>query len=166
MASYQAFNSVLDEFIDELINTFPEERQIKVYQNQYNLLKKSNNRAVCEGFMKTIQPYINDIQNKNENIIKNSEIEFLEKLNINKWWNKDLSNNTKEAIWQYLQTLTMLGTTITSIPADILSSIEGVAEQCASQMDGNNGGQPNLGSLFQGIQSIMGNMMDPNKNNK
>ena len=163
MASYQAFNSVLDEFLEELIKTFPEEKQIKVYQNQYILLKKSNNRAVCEGFIKTIQPYINDIQNKNESIVMNNDIEFLQKLNINKWWNSDLSDNTKDAIWQYLQTLTMLGTTITSIPQDILASIEGVAEQCANQMDGNSGGQPNLGSLFQGIQSIMGSMMDPNK---
>jgi len=163
MASYQAFNSVLDEFLEELMNTFPEEKQIKVYHNQYLLLKKTNSRAVCEGFMTTIQPYINDIQSKNEKIMTNSDIEFLQKLNIHKWWNTTLSDNTKDCIWQYLQTLTMLGTTITSIPANILSSIEGVAEQCASQMEGNSNGQPNLGSLFQGIQSIMGSMMDPEK---
>ena len=44
-------------------------------------------------------------------------------VNLEKHWGS-ASENTKNAIWQYIQTLYMLGTTISSIPEDTLSMIE------------------------------------------
>jgi len=157
MASYQAFNGIMQEFLDELIETFPEEKALKVENIKFQTLKKSNPRKVVEGFMSAVSKYTENIMKKDEMIMKNADIDFLNKINISKWWNDDLSNNTKDAIWQYLNTLIMLGTTITSIPQDMLKQIENVAEQCASQM-GNTESIPNMGSLFAGLQSIMGNM--------
>ena len=156
MTSYQAFNSMMQEFIEELIETFPEEKSLKVQYNAFLTLKKTNSKKVVEGFMANINPYVEAINQKDENVFK-QDIEFLKKINISKWWTDDLSENTKSAIWQYLSTLVMLGTTITSIPADILKSIEGIAENCANQMDSSNG-TPDLSSLFSGIQSMMGNL--------
>lgn len=159
MASYQAFNSMMEEFINELITTFPEEKSLKIELTKFNALRKANSKKVVEGFMHAIGPHQNDIQQKNENIMTKNGIEFLNKINIKKWWTKDLSNNTKEAIWSYLNTLIMLGTTITSIPPEMLKSIESVAEQCASTMDSDSGsGLPNMGALFSGLQSMMGNI--------
>lgn len=159
MASHQAFNSMMEEFLNELIETFPEEKSLKVQQNAFQTLKKSNSKKVVQVFMNSIAEYSNYITNKDEKVF-DLDIEFLKKINIKKLWTKELSQNTKDAIWQYLQTLVMLGTTITSIPSDILQSIEGVAEQCANQMDSDNG-VPDMGSLFSGLQNIMQGM---NKN--
>ena len=50
-----------------------------------------------------------------------------------------MSENTKDVTWQYLQPLYMLGTTITSIPADTLSMIEGIAKDCADKMQTGDG---------------------------
>lgn len=158
MASYQAFNSMMEEFLSELAETFPEEKALKLEITKFHTLRKANSKKIVEGFMSAISPYQNDIQSKNEEIMHRDDIEFLKKMNIKKWWNKDLSTNTKDAIWSYLQTLIMLGTTITSIPSDMLKTIESVAEQCASSMDSNSNGAPNMGSLFSGLQSMMGNM--------
>ena len=126
MASYQAFNSMMEEFLNELLQTFPEEKALKVEIAKFETLRKANSKKVVEGFMHAIGPYQNDIQNKNEKLMTENNIDFLKKMNIKKWWTKDLSNNTKDAIWSYLQTLIMLGTTITSIPADMLKTIETV----------------------------------------
>ena len=164
MASYQAFNSMMEEFINELIETLPEEKALKIESTKFQTLRKANSKKVVEGFMNAIGPYQNDIQNKNEKLMTGNDIEFLNKLNIKKWWTKDLSNNTKDAIWSYLQTLVMLGTTITSIPADMLKTIESVAEQCASSMDGDSSGVPNMGALFSGLQSMMGNIGNDDTN--
>lgn len=161
MASYQAFNSMMDEFLNELIQTFPEEKSLKVQYNAYLTLKKANPRKVVEGFMQNVTAYSDRISKKDESIFT-EDIEFLKKINITKWWNNDLSQNTKDAIWQYLNTLLMLGTTITSIPADMLKSIEGMAEGIAGQM-GDSNGTPNMGSLFSGIQNILGNMNENQK---
>ena len=167
MASYQAFNSMMEEFLNELIQTFPEEKSLKIEVTKFQTLRKANSKKVVEGFMNAIGPYQTDIQNKNECIMQRTDIEFLNKMNIKKWWSKELSNNTKDAIWSYLQTLIMLGTTITSIPSDMLKTIESVAEQCASSMDGDSSGAPNMGALFSGLQSMMGNLgnNDTNKLN-
>ncbi|NBQ48846.1 MAG: hypothetical protein EBU33_10415, partial [Sphingobacteriia bacterium] len=51
----------------------------------------------------------------------------VEELPLSKYWNDELTEGTKSAIWQYLQTLNILGMTITSIPSDMLSMVEGVA---------------------------------------
>ena len=53
---------------------------------------------------------------------------------IPRLWTDELSETTKGAIWQYLQTLYILGTTISSLPADTLNMIESVAQKCASQL--------------------------------
>ena len=164
MASYQAFNSMMEEFLNELVQTFPEEKSLKVEVTKFQTLRKANSKKVVEGFMNAICPYQNDIQQKNEKLMTDNNIDFLKKMNIQKWWTNDLSSNTKDAIWSYLQTLIMLGTTITSIPADMLKTIESVAEQCASSMDGDSSGAPNMGALFSGLQSMMGNLGNDNNN--
>ena len=162
MASHQAFNSMMEEFINELIQTFPEEKSIKVYRTQFEALKKTNSKKVVEAFMAAVSPFSEYITQKNEKILE-MDIEFLKKLNIRKWWTPDLSQNTKDAIWQYLSTLLMLGTTITSIPSDMLKTIESVAEQCASGMDGNTSGMPDMATLFSGLQNMIGNMDNSKK---
>ena len=158
MATHQAFNGVMEEFLNELIKTFPEEKSLKVQYNQYLALKKANHKKIVDGFMTHIGQYTDRITNKDETLF-DEDIEFLRKINIKKWWTDQLSTSTKDAIWQYLSTLIMLGTTITALPDNILQSIEGVAEQCASQM-GEGGGMPNLGALFQNVQAMLGNMED------
>ena len=50
-----------------------------------------------------------------------------------------MSDATKGAVWQYLQTLYMLGTTITAIPQETLSVIESVAKDCADKMQSGDG---------------------------
>jgi hypothetical protein len=65
-----------------------------------------------------------------------------------------MSQNTRDVTWQYLQTLYMLGTTITSIPADTLSMIEGIAKDCADKM------QTEGGSIDQdALMKMMGGML-------
>ena len=66
-------------------------------------------------------------------------IEFLQDLNIEEYWKDKMSEGTKNAVWQYLQTLYMLGTTITAIPQETLSVIENVAKDCADKMQNGDG---------------------------
>jgi hypothetical protein len=80
-------------------------------------------------------------------------IEFLKDLNIKSYWER-MSANTRSATWQYLQTLYMLGTTITSIPDDTLKMIEGIAKECADKMQDGDG-EINQDALMK----MMGNML-------
>ena len=166
MASISAFNDMMGQFLVELHETFPEEKGVKKFMNAFELLRRSNPRRCVDGFMGGIGPYAEKISSKDESFFleESEHIDFLKDLNIKKYWNSgDVSQNTKDAIWQYLQTLYMLGTTITSIPADTLSMIETIAKDCADKMTSQNDGQIDEKALMGTMNNLLGNLMK-NKN--
>ena len=134
MASVSAFNDMMSQFLVELHKTFPEEKGIKKMTASFEMIKEANPRLVVDGFMKGVTPYADKISAKDETFLLEEieNIDFLKELDIKRYWSK-MSEGTKGATWQYLQTLYMLGTTITSIPADTLNMIETVAKQCADK---------------------------------
>lgn len=149
---------MMDQFLDELVKTFPEETGLKKYQSTFDIMKKANPRKCVEVFMNSAREFQSQIMAKDEKFFLESSVEFLDALNIKKWWNDSLSDNTKSAIWQYLQTLMILGTTITSIDAETLGAIEGIAEKMAQGSPGSGGGGiPDLSAL-QGLMGALGNM--------
>src|SRR6056300_1369909 len=158
MASVSAFNDMLSQFLVELHKTFPDETGIKKMLTSFELLKTTNPRLIVDGFMKGVSPYADKISAKDENFLLNEieNIEFLKELNIKKYWSK-MTPNTKAATWQYLQTLYMLGTTITAIPAETLSLIEGIAKDCADKMQ-TEGGEIDQDALMKMMGSMLGGM--------
>lgn len=158
MTSVSAFNDMLEQFLTELMGTFPEEKSIKKYHAGFDVLRKSNPKKVVEGFMATIGPVAQKIMNKDESILDDN-LDILDDLSIKKHWNDGISDNTKGAIWQYLQTLYMLGTTITSIPADTLNMIEDVAKKCADKMQSGEGGELDQAGLMSAMSGMFGNML-------
>lgn len=140
MASVTAFNDMLGQFLVELHKTFPEEKGIKKMMTSFDMLKTTNPRLVVEAFMKGVTPYADKISAKDESfLLKEIEtIDFLKDLGIKGYWER-MSPNTQGATWQYLQTLYMLGTTITSIPDDTLKMIEGIAKDCADKIQTGDG---------------------------
>ena len=159
MASVSAFTDMMSQFLVELHKVFPQEKGIKKFMAQLELAKTANPRLVVDGFMKGITPYADKISNKDESFLLNEvdNIEYLKDLNLKENWNDSLSSNTKDAIWQYLQTLYMLGTTITAIPAETLSMIEGIAKDCADKME-NEGGELDEAALMKTMNSMFGGM--------
>ena len=158
MASVTAFNDMMGQFLVELHKTFPEEKGIKKMMTSFDLLKTTNPRLVVDGFMTGVSPYADKISAKDENFLLNEieNIEFLKELNIKKYWSK-MTPNTKDATWQYLQTLYMLGTTITAIPAETLSLIESIAKDCADKMQ-TEGGEIDQDALMKMMGSMLGGL--------
>ena len=155
MASVTAFNDMMSQFLVELHKTFPEEKGIKKMLTSFDLLKSTNPRLVVDGYMNGVSPYADKISAKDETFLLNEieNIEFLKELDIKRYWTK-MSPNTKGATWQYLQTLYMLGTTITALPADTLSQIENIAKGVANNMQ-NGDGELDQDALMQ----MMGSML-------
>jgi hypothetical protein len=140
MASVSAFNDMMSQFLVELHKTFPEEKGIKKMLTSFDLLKSTNPRLIVDGYMKGVSPYADKISAKDETFLLEEieNIEFLKELDIKRYWTK-MSEGTKGATWQYLQTLYMLGTTITALPADTLSQIENIAKGVANSMQSGDG---------------------------
>ena len=158
MASVTAFNDMLSQFLVELHKTFPEEKGIKKMTTSFEMLKQTNPRLIVDGFMKGVTPYADKISAKDESFLLEEieKIELLKDLNIKSYWSR-MSDNTKAATWQYLQTLYMLGTTITAIPAETLSLIEGIAKDCADKME-TDGGELDQDALMKMMGSMLGSL--------
>ena len=125
MSSVNAFNDMMGQFLAELHKTFPEEKGIKKCMSGFELMRTSNPRLVVDGFMAGVTPFADKISAKDDTFFLNEakNLEFLKGINLEEHW-ANVSEGTKDAIWQYIQTLYMLGTTISSIPEDTLSMIE------------------------------------------
>ena len=158
MASVTAFNDMLSQFLVELHKTFPEEKGIKKMTTSFEMLKQTNPRLIVDGFMKGVTPYADKISSKDESFLLEEieKIELLKDLNIKSYWSR-MSDNTKAATWQYLQTLYMLGTTITAIPAETLNLIEGIAKDCADKMQ-TEGGEIDQDALMKMMGSMLGSL--------
>jgi hypothetical protein len=159
MASVGAFNDMMGQFLTELHKTLPQDKSIKKFITSFELLKQTNPRKCVDAFVRGITPHADKISQRDESFINDLEnIEFLKDLNIKEYWNGTLSDNTKNAIWQYLQTLYMLGTTITVIPQETMSMIENIAKDCADKMQDGDGGI-DQDALMKTMSSMLGGMM-------
>jgi hypothetical protein len=158
MTSVGTFNDMLVQFINELESTFPEEPAFKKYLVSVDIMRAANPRKCVDVFMKATSKYSNQIMQKDDSFF----FDF-DELPIKKYWNDDLSDGTKAAIWQYLQTLNILGMTITTIPAEMLSMVEGAAAKCAESMQGG-GDEKSLMSGMSSLFSSMSGLLGPEKN--
>ena len=159
MTSVTAFNDMMGQFLAELHNTFPEEKGIKKCMSGFEIMRTSNPRLVIDGFMTSVTPFADKISAKDETffLTEAKNLEFLKDVKLEEKW-ASVSTKTKDAIWQYVQTLYMLGTTISSIPADTLSMIEKVAKDCADKLEGDGGGIDEA-ALMKTMQGMLGGML-------
>jgi len=137
MASVSAFNEMMGNFIGELRKAFPDEKGIKKFETSFDLLRKSNPRKIVETYMVGMGPYADRVSQQDVTLL-DEDIGFLKDMNMKANW-ENASQATRGAIFQYLQTLYMIGVTITSIPADTLSAIESLAQDCATKMEAEGG---------------------------
>ena len=147
----------MSEFIKELTKTFPDEKSIKVAKQKYKLMKKTNPRKIIDMYMEKIKGDEGMLTSNNEEFIEKNK-DILTGVDISVIWNK-CSENTKAAIWKYLNTLYVIGTTITAIPAGMMEGIEKIALECVDKMkdqDGNINEMPDMETIMKGMQNMLG----------
>ena len=117
MSSFlKAFTNLLITFTDEVIELFPEETEFKTLKTGIKLIQKTNPRLLLEVFLNYIEEFREKISNRDvtffmendyENITQGDEYVQLLIARIKKYWNT-LSENNKNSIWKYLDTLIKL----------------------------------------------------------
>ena len=118
------FNQVVDEFFRELIEIFPEENKIKVNYNLFQTMCKTNVRKSCNDFMMGSIPYLEKIAMRDEEFFTGiDKPSLLSSMNIEKVWTPELSQNTKNAIWNYIKSFFTVGIKIIEMPPETLGLI-------------------------------------------
>ena len=75
----KVFNKLIDEFLNELMDIFPNETKIKVQHNLFQTLCKSNSRKIPNDFMIKLQKRMS-IYNNSFQIDDDEQIFLLEKI--------------------------------------------------------------------------------------
>lgn len=137
MSTISAFCDMMEQFCDELIQTFPDVKSFKKYKTTVEMSRKVNPRKIVTCYMDNLSPYSQKLMSKDNTLFTDDSknIQMINDLDILSIWTPELSENTRNAIWQYLQTLYILGTTISLLPQDTLNMIENVAKQCVDNIN-------------------------------
>ena len=123
---YELFNNKLDEFIKELIKTFPQDPDFKLFQASTRVLKLASEKKPLELFNTGLtDEYKKNIREKNEDFFLNNDYsdvlnneklkqqsEFNNDENVNNklisklkgYW-KELSEENQNIVWQYFTVL-------------------------------------------------------------
>lgn len=153
MTTVKAFNEMMGQFLGELAQTFPEEPTVK------EMLEAERTRETFDMFMKEVSPYSTALMQKDDAFFTD-ENQFVKRLNLGAIWKtEDATENTKQAIWQYLQTMFILGNTINMFPPETLSMIESAAEACAKNMKTQDNGAIDEQALMSGMNNMLAQMM-------
>ena len=152
MASSSAFNEMYSQFLGELAQTFPEEPAIA------KMVKKTKDQKTYKKIMNKLSPWAQQIMEKDPKFFC-EENEFAEMLNLHELWKKeDVSDTTRQAIWQYISSLYGFGVTLQMIPPQFMSMIESEAENCAKGLK-ESGGELSEANIMAAAQSMMSKLL-------
>jgi len=160
MSTLEAFNTLMRNFLTELNETFPEFEELNLFVAGFDALVTLTPRKPLETFMETMSPHANLIMAKDPALFEHEDLSLGGAVNLKAMWHStDLSESTRDAIWQYLSTLYILGSTIQSMPPEILGTIESVAHDCANKVESGEMNMTDLmPALMNSMSSILGNM--------
>lgn len=112
-----SFNNILNEFICKMAKTFPQESKIKVYYRMFEMARKYNPHVPMRVFMGGCIQFEEQIKNRDADFFLERPTfvrkcvnfsSFSDDLGLKKYWD-GLNEKTKNNIWDYIQTLYVLG---------------------------------------------------------
>ena len=113
------FNELINDFLTELIEIFPENNAIKVKLTLFQTIIKLNVKKPCTDFMIKITPYLEKIAMKDESVfLGNDSPDIIDKLQLCKQDLNNLSDNTKNALWRYIKMFITVGFKIIEMPSE------------------------------------------------
>lgn len=156
MSTLEAFNTLMRNFVTELSETFPEFKELQVFAGGFDALVALTPGKPLELFMETMGPHAALIMAKDPALFDKDDLN-LSGVDLKAMWHSpDLSQSTRDAIWQYFSTLYVLGSTIQSMPPEILGTIENVAHDCANKVET---GELNMADLMPALMNSMSSII-------
>ena len=119
------FNKNLKLFVDNIIEFYPEYKEnLNEYYKDLIENDSCNDDKHIKRFMRKFSEKRNDISNKNS-VIFEEDIFILKNINFKELWGNEKTSDThKDTIWDYLQTLFVIGDTIISDTDKIKKLVE------------------------------------------
>ena len=124
------FNALALEFVKELSEVFPENNTLSECVKNFETTVSEDPKKPMNFLMDVVGDRAEAINSKDESAFDDIVIPGMA---IKEMWTST-SENTKEAIWQYLSTLHMLASTLGNTSGELMSGIENMAMEFANKM--------------------------------
>ena len=124
---FKTFNKALKVFIRSTIESFPDLVEFKIALVVYKMLKTINKKKPFRLTFKIIENHQEQILNKDEMYFKTHQIDFIDSRlmpifkAIEKSWDS-FTPKDKEALWQHLQVLVLLGRKCQKIESHLITN--------------------------------------------
>jgi hypothetical protein len=132
MSGVQAFNDMLKTFVQELADVFPDNSGISHFLGSMDDVVALDPKMPMNTFVKTVGPFSKQITARDESMFESIRFPGID---FHELWHSNISETTKEAIWQYLGMLVVISTTVNAIPPEVLGSIESMASEYAGKLE-------------------------------
>ena len=145
------FNALALEFVKELSEVFPENITLTECVKNFDTIVSEDPKKPMDFLVKIVGDKAAAVNSKDETVFDDITIPGMA---IKEMWNST-SENTKEAIWQYLSTLHMLASTLGNTSGELMSGIENMAMEFAKKMAQGNMDVPTmLNEVMQRVQTL------------
>ena len=99
----EGINKLFKSFIDDIINVFPEyNKRLLSYYKEVIETKKNDHPKIIE-FLRNMNEISEQVINKDVTLFEEDPI-ILQNVSFKLIWNSDISDQTRNSIWKYLQT--------------------------------------------------------------
>ena len=106
----------ISNFIDELDSAFPENKDIMIFKEKFNMLKSINSQLIIDYFIQFIYPHKQRIMSQDDNFFLEGggqeEIKDKNGLNmrdnLRNLWTTQMSEENKTVVWKYFRTFILL----------------------------------------------------------
>lgn len=111
------FNTIMEEFIVKMLNAFPDEQKLKTYYNAFKISRIYSSKLPIEIFMGGCLDFQEQIKNRDVTFFMNRKAfvdkcvrasSFSDDVGLKDRWDST-PDMTKKSIWDYIQTLFVLG---------------------------------------------------------
>ena len=125
MSLLSAFNNILDQFLDDLVLTFPELTDLRTIKTLVGMLRRMNARMALDNFLSVGGRYYEKILDRDSTFFENLEnwktdpyfqtqfasgqSEVFQRLGVFKTVWVDLSESNRDKIWTYFRQLLVIG---------------------------------------------------------
>jgi len=106
----------ITNFIDELVNTYPANQEMKIFKEKYLMVKSINSQLIIDYFIQYIYPFKNTIKEENENFFLegggqeeiNDKYGLRLRDSLKEIWQNEMKDENKKIVWKYFKTFILL----------------------------------------------------------
>lgn len=106
----------ITNFIDELCTTYPQNTEIQIFKEKYNMLKSVNSQLIIEYFVKYIYVHKEIIMKEDVSFFLdgggqeeiNNKYGLRLRDNLKNLWLNEMKDENKKVVWKYFKTFILL----------------------------------------------------------